>query len=122
MTVRPDDFEFFRGWLRTRSAISLDPGKEYLVEARITSVAVRLGFASADEVLRKLRDRPSHELETMVVEALTTNETSFFRDWRPFEALRMRLLPEFIAARGTDHRLDIWSAACSSPRKPTASP
>jgi chemotaxis protein methyltransferase CheR len=114
VSIRPEDFEFFRGWLRTRSAISLDPGKEYLVEARLTAVAVQGGLPSADAVLRKLRERPPPELEIKVVEALTTNETSFFRDWRPFEALRTALVPALATARGSDHRLDIWSAACSS--------
>jgi len=114
VSIRPDDFEFFRGWLRARSAISLDPGKEYLVEARLTSVAVKAGLSGAGEVLGRLRGRPPLELEIEVVEALTTNETSFFRDWRPFEALRTRLIPDLVAARGSDHRLDIWSAACSS--------
>jgi chemotaxis protein methyltransferase CheR len=114
VSIRPDDFEFFRGWLRTRSAISLDAGKEYLVDARLTGVAIQAGMKSAGDVLRRLRDRPPHDLEIKVVEALTTNETSFFRDWRPFEALRSRVIPELVSARGAEHRVDIWSAACSS--------
>jgi chemotaxis protein methyltransferase CheR len=112
--VGGEAFDVFAGWLRARSGIALEAGKEYLVEARLTAVAVRFGLRSADEVLRRLREHPTADLELRVVEALTTNETSFFRDWRPFEALRTRLLPEAIARRAADRQLDLWSAACSS--------
>ncbi len=114
MSVGGEAFGVFSAWLRARSGIALEPGKEYLVEARLTAVAVRLGLATADEVLARLRERPTPDLELRVVEALTTNETSFFRDWRPFEALRTKLLPEALERRGADQQLDLWSAACSS--------
>lgn len=114
MSVGGESFALFCSWLRARSGISLEAGKEYLVEARLTAVAVRLGLATAEDVLRRLREQPTPELELRVVEALTTNETSFFRDWRPFEALRTKLVPEAVERRGADHQLDIWSAACSS--------
>ncbi len=114
MSVGGEAFDVFSAWLRARSGIALEPGKEYLVEARLTALAVRLGLPGAGEVLRRLREHPTADLELRVVEALTTNETSFFRDWRPFEALRTRLLPEAIERRGADHQLHVWSAACSS--------
>lgn len=114
MSVGGEPFRAFCAWLRGRSGISLEAGKEYLVEARLTPVAVKLGLAGADEVLRRLREAPTPGLELQVIEALTTNETSFFRDWRPFEALRTRLIPEAIERRGADHQLDLWSGACAS--------
>jgi chemotaxis protein methyltransferase CheR len=114
MSLSPEDFAFFRAWLRDRSAIALEPGKEYLVESRLERVVRREGFASVADVVRRLRERAGPAFETEVVEALTTNETSFFRDWRPFEALKARILPELVAARGGARRLDLWSAASSS--------
>lgn len=112
MSLSQADFLFFRDWLRTRAAIVLDDGKEYLVESRLEPVARRHGLPSVEAVLQKLRGAPPSALEVAVVEALTTNETSFFRDWKPFEALKQLIVPA-VVARG-ERRLDLWSAACSS--------
>ena len=114
MTVSAEDFEFVRTWLRTRAAIALDPGKEYLVETRLQPVALREGFDDLGALVRRLRGGAPAHLEVAVVEALTTNETSFFRDWKPFEALRQSILPDLVARRADARRLDVWSAACSS--------
>ena len=77
-------------------------------------MALREGFADLGALVRKLRAGPPAALELAVVEALTTNETSFFRDWKPFEALRQSILPDLIARNAATRRLDLWSAACSS--------
>lgn len=114
MSLSADEFTFFRGWLQARSAILLEPGKEYLVETRLLPVAQRQGLPEAAAVVRLLRGTPPRALEDAVVEALTTNETSFFRDLRPFEALKKALVPELVAKRAAERRLDLWSAACSS--------
>ncbi|HVP67422.1 MAG TPA: protein-glutamate O-methyltransferase CheR [Anaeromyxobacteraceae bacterium] len=114
MSLAPEDFDFFRGYLRERSAIALDVGKEYLVETRLLPVARREGLSTVGALIRKLREQPHGPLQLSVVEALTTNETSFFRDWKPFEALRSALLPEASVRRSTERRLDLWSAACST--------
>jgi chemotaxis protein methyltransferase CheR len=114
VSLAPADFLFFREWLRTRAAIMLEDGKEYLVESRLEPVARKAGLPSVEAVLQKLRGAPPPALEVAVVEALTTNETSFFRDWKPFEALRQLVVPGVLAARGGERRLDLWSAACSS--------
>ena len=116
--VNREDFDFFRGYLRERSAIALEGGKEYLVETRLLPLARREGLASVEELLRKLRAEPHGTLQLSVVEALTTNETSFFRDWKPFEALRSKILPEALLRRSAERRLDVWSAACSSGQEP----
>ncbi len=114
MSLSPDEFGFFRTWLQTRTAILLEPGKEYLVETRLLPVAQKHALDGAAGVVRQLRGPTPRALEDAVVEALTTNETSFFRDLRPFEALKKVLLPELVAKRAQERRLDIWSAACSS--------
>ncbi len=112
MSLAQADFLFFRDWLRTRAAIVLEDGKEYLVESRLEPVARKHGLPSVEAVLQRLRSAPPTALEVAVVEALTTNETSFFRDWKPFEALKQVIVPG-VLARG-ERRLDLWSAACSS--------
>lgn len=114
MSMTGADFAFFRDWLRTRAAIALENGKEYLVESRLEPVARRAGLGDVAALLERLRAAPPRELEVTVVEALTTNETSFFRDGKPFEALRRSILPGALADRGAERRLDLWSAACSS--------
>jgi chemotaxis protein methyltransferase CheR len=114
VSVAAAEFEFFRGYLRERTAIVLEAGKEYLVEARLHPIAQRAGLASVDALIRQLRKDPAGALQVEVLEALTTNETSFFRDWRPFEALRTRVVPEAMARRASERRLDVWSAACST--------
>lgn len=114
MSLLAEDFDFFRGYLRERSAIVLEPGKEYLVETRLLPVAQKEGLSGVGELIRRLRQEPGGRLQGPVVEALTTNETSFFRDWKPFEALKQKLLPEAAQRRAADRRVDVWSAACSS--------
>lgn len=108
------EFDFLRGLVRERSAIVLEPGKEYLVDGRISPLLREVGFPSAAELCSALRAAPRGELERRVVEAMTTNETSFFRDVHPFDALRTRLLPELIEARASERKLRFWSNACSS--------
>ena len=108
------EFDFLRSLVRERCAIVLEPGKEYLADTRLAPLLRGGGFPSAVELCAVLRAAPRGELERRVVEAMTTNETSFFRDIHPFEALRGRLLPELLAARAQERRLRLWSGACSS--------
>ncbi len=105
------DFEFVRRMVREDSAISLDDGKDYLVQARLAPVAAREGLASVSDLVGRLRTgRPG--LRDDVVEAMTTNETSFFRDVAPFDALRDHILPTLAA---TERRpLALWSAAAAT--------
>ncbi len=112
------DFEFVSHFVRKRSAIVLEPEKTYLVESRLLPLARREGFASIDELVAKLRLSPIGGLHTKVVEAMTTNETSFFRDLQPFEALRKVLLPEFATKRAATRQLRIWCAASSTGQEP----
>jgi chemotaxis protein methyltransferase CheR len=109
-----DDFELVRTVVRDAAAIVLEEGKEYLVESRLLPVARRLGHAGITELLDGLRADPQSPVRSLVVEAMTTNETSFFRDTRPFDALAQHILPEIMGRPGADRDLTVWSAACSS--------
>ena len=111
------DLDFIRDLVRRRTAIVLDPGKRYLVENRLAPLVRGGRFPSIAALVGALR-RPSSGLSDQVVDALTTNETSFFRDGRPFDALRDHLLPALVAARAGTRALTIWSAACSSGQEP----
>jgi chemotaxis protein methyltransferase CheR len=112
------DFLFLRDLLHRHSAIVIDTSKDYLVEARLGPLAKREGLGSITALVAKLRSEgAASPLLRRVIDAMTTNETLFFRDVHPFEALRDKLLPELLERR-TSHELNIWSAACSSGQEP----
>lgn len=115
MPISPAEFAFMRDFVRERSAIVLEPGKEYLVESRLLPVARQEGLGTVAELVATLRrPGPANGLQRRVVEAMTTNETTFFRDTHPFEALRTEILPAVLRERAAERRITIWSAACSS--------
>jgi len=118
MSLSPADFDFIRELVLRKSAIVLEPGKEYLAEARLTPLARREGLHGIGEMVDQLRERPHSPLQSKIVAAMTTNETSFFRDRHPFEAMREGLFPELIESRRSQRQLDIWCAACSSGQEP----
>jgi chemotaxis protein methyltransferase CheR len=92
----------------------LDPSRDYLFETRLTKLLRNQGMSRVDELVRHLRIRKDPALERAIAEAMTINETSFFRDTRPFELLRTELLPKLIEARRFARNLRFWSAACST--------
>ncbi len=112
-TVSSVEFEYIRELVYRRAAIVLDDGKEYLVESRLQPLARRLAEGSIPKLVRRLRDEPLNAIHNEVVEAMTTNETSFFRDRHPFEAMSQHVLPALATMRG-GAPLTIWSAASSS--------
>jgi chemotaxis protein methyltransferase CheR len=118
MTLSPSDLTFVSDLVRRDSAIALTPDKSYLVEARLLPVARELGLASVSDLVSRLRSAPSEPVRRSVVEAMTTNETSWFRDRAPFQALAEGLLPRLLERRRTERKLRIWSAACSSGQEP----
>jgi len=118
MTLTATSFDWVRALVHKESAIVLQPGKEYLVEARLLPIARKLGIADVSSFVESVRNRPDAESTRSIVEALTTNETSWFRDGDPFSALTSTVLPALVAARGPSERLQIWSAACSSGQEP----
>jgi chemotaxis protein methyltransferase CheR len=118
MTLPATSFDWVRELVHKESAIVLAPGKEYLVEARLLPMARQLGMADVGSLVESVRTRPSPENTRQIVEALTTNETSWFRDGDPFTTLTSTVLPALLTARGPSERLHIWSAACSSGQEP----
>ena len=118
MTLSAPEFNYIRRLVLEQSAIVLEEDKGYLVESRLLPLARREGFASLDLLIQKLQAEPFHGLHRQAVEAMTTNETSFFRDFNPFEALKKSVLPELIARREAERTLSIWCAASSSGQEP----
>ncbi len=113
-----EDFDYVAKLVRDKSAIVLEPEKLYLVEARLVPVARREGFDSISELVAKVRGISGGPLREMVVEAMTTNETSFFRDITPFQALKEQVLPELIESRSDKKKLNLWCAASSTGQEP----
>jgi len=118
MAITRPDFEFIRDLVRVKAGIVLDPGKEYLVESRLVPLSQREGFASLSDLVAGLRSRSANGLHYKVIEAMTTNETTFFRDHKPFELLRTKVLPEVVSRRGAARNISIWCAASSSGQEP----
>ncbi len=118
MLISETAFGYVAELVRNRAAIVLDSGKEYLVEARLAPLAREEGLPNVDALIERLQDASSEHLRERVVDAMTTNETSFFRDVTPFNILRDSILPEIIEARSGGRQLTIWSAACSTGQEP----
>jgi chemotaxis protein methyltransferase CheR len=116
--MNAESFTYVCNLVRRRAAIVVEPGKEYLVDSRLGPLAKREGLATIDELVQKLRADDRGPLVGHVVEAMTTNETSFFRDVHPFEALRSHILPQVIQARAATRTLRIWCAAASTGQEP----
>ncbi len=114
MKLTDAHFSQIRDLVADQSAIVLADNKRYLVEARIRSLLRETGLNSFDELCIRLRRPTERELVQQVVEALTTNETSFFRDRDAFRCLREDVLPSLLATQPAHRPLRIWSAACSS--------
>ncbi|MCA9482712.1 MAG: protein-glutamate O-methyltransferase CheR [Nitrospina sp.] len=118
MAISTGDFDFIRKLVLERSAIVLEPGKEYLVESRMLPLLHKEGLESIEILVGKLRGGTKNGLADLVVDALTTNETSFFRDIKPFEALKGHIIPDIIEKNKTTRELTIWCGASSSGQEP----
>jgi chemotaxis protein methyltransferase CheR len=118
MTINATDFQYISKMVQDLSAIVLVTGKEYLVESRILPLAKQEGFESIEELVKSLRSNPKNGLSTKVVDAMTTNETSFFRDIHPFETLKKHIIPDLMKKRESTKQLNIWSGASSSGQEP----
>ena len=113
-----EDFDYLRALLKERSGLVLAPEKQYLAESRLLPLVRRHGMETLDELVAALRVRRAPALVSEVVDAMTTNETLFFRDKLPFEHLRDVMLPALIAARAREKRIRIWCAAAASGQEP----
>ena len=118
MAISSQDFNYIRNVVHEYSAVVLEPGKEYLVESRLQLLVHDEGATSIEDLLRRLRADLSGELHRKVAEVMMTAETTFFRDVRPFETLKMVVLPELLERRAQDRSLNIWCAASASGQEP----
>mgnify|MGYP001318782118 CR=1 FL=1 len=114
MSLALDDASFLFDFVRRRSSISLDESKLYLLTTRLGPVLRDHELQTSHDLVVALRRASSRRLQQDVIEAMTTNETSFFRDSRPFSFLRDQVLPTMLRRRKESRRLRIWSAACST--------
>jgi len=115
--VTPSDYEFLRKLLKERSGLDLSSDKQYLVESRLIPLARRAGMPGIGELVAKIKGG-ADALTSEVVEAMTTNETFFFRDRIPFDHLRETILPALLQARASRRSLRIWCAASSTGQEP----
>ena len=115
--MTPLDYEYLRKLLKERSGLDLSADKQYLVESRLVPLARRVGVTGIPELVQKIKSGGADVLTTEVVEAMTTNETFFFRDKIPFDYLR-EILPALMQARANRRSLRIWSAASSTGQEP----
>jgi chemotaxis protein methyltransferase CheR len=115
--MTPQDFDYLRKLLRERSGLVLSAEKQYLAESRLLPVARRHGLGTVAELCGKLK-LSTPALANEVVEAMTTNETFFFRDKIPFEHVRDTVMPALIAARAREKRIRIWCTAASTGQEP----
>jgi chemotaxis protein methyltransferase CheR len=108
------DYGYLRQLVFGLSQNVLDPSRDYLFETRLTKLLRNQGMTQLEKLVQYLKIRKNPTLERAIAEAMTINETSFFRDGRPFELLRTELLPKLIESRRSARGLRFWSAACST--------
>jgi chemotaxis protein methyltransferase CheR len=116
--VTPLDYDYLRRLLQAQSGLTLTADKQYLVESRLLPIARRIGVNGLSELVVKLRGRDAEKLTTDVVEAMTTNESFFFRDKVPFDHFCDTIMPALVAARAQQRRIRIWCAAASTGQEP----
>jgi chemotaxis protein methyltransferase CheR len=115
--MTPLDYDYLRKLLKDRSGLMLSADKQYLVESRLTPVTRKHGLTSLGELVAKIKGG-NEDLTVDVVEAMTTNESFFFRDKIPFEHFRDAIMPHLMTARARERRIRIWCAAASTGQEP----
>ncbi len=115
--MRISDFDLYRDLLKEKSGLTLTQDKCYLLDSRLTPIARKWNFANLDSMTVSLRGVPKPELIKDIVEAMTTNETSFFRDTKPFDQFRDIIIPHLMKTRSTK-KVRIWCAAASTGQEP----
>jgi chemotaxis protein methyltransferase CheR len=116
--MNPQDYDYLRKLLRERSGLMLSAEKQYLVESRLLPLVRKNTMAGLGDLVVALKASPAGPLVSAVVEAMTTNESFFFRDKLPFESFREAVLPALMAARANEKRIRIWCNAASSGQEP----
>jgi chemotaxis protein methyltransferase CheR len=115
--VTPPDYEYLRKLLKDQSGLDLSADKQYLIESRLMPLSRKAGLAGIPELVQKMK-AGSTSLVAQVVEAMTTNETFFFRDKIPFDHFRQSIMPEIMKARAARKSIRIWCAAGSTGQEP----
>jgi chemotaxis protein methyltransferase CheR len=116
--MKPADFELLSGMLRSRSGLVLSKDKVYLLETRLMPVARKRGLENVEALVEQVRTKKEEVLFRDITEAMTTNETFFYRDSKPFDAFRDDILPHLMEARAQRKTLRIWCAAASTGQEP----
>ena len=114
----PTDYDFLRGLLKDRSGLALSNDKQYLIESRLAPLMRKHGIADLSELVRRLKEPRPDLLVVAVVEAMTTNESFFFRDKVPFDHFRNVIMPSLLKTRAGSKRIRIWCAACAAGQEP----
>lgn len=115
--MTPLDYDYLRKLLKDRSGLLLSSDKQYLIESRLLPLARKAGLSGIGELVQKIKNG-AEQLTVDVVEAMTTNETFFFRDKVPFDHVRDTVLPQLLKARANRKSLRIWCAASSTGQEP----
>jgi chemotaxis protein methyltransferase CheR len=115
--VTPPDYEYLRKLLKDHSGLDLSADKQYLIESRLLPLSRKCGVSGIGELVQKMKGGSS-SIVAQVVEAMTTNETFFFRDKVPFEHFRDTIMPEMLKARASRKSIRIWCAAGSTGQEP----
>lgn len=116
--MRKEDFELLTGILKERSGLVLSEDKVYLLESRLTPIARKKGMETLDDLINEIRLRRKEDLLNEITEAMTTNESFFFRDNTPFDLFKEDVLPGLLKSRASNRRLRIWCAAASTGQEP----
>jgi len=116
--LNPADYAFLSDALKQRSGLALTTEKGYLIETRLRPIALEYGMRDVDDLVAALRLDPREEMMSVIVDAMTTNESFFFRDNKPFNAFREVMLPHLMRTRAERRSFRIWCAACSSGQEP----
>jgi chemotaxis protein methyltransferase CheR len=116
--VTPADYDYLRKLLKDRSGLMLSADKQYLVESRLLPLARKIGAPHLSDLVMKLKAPGAEPLIVDVVEAMTTNESFFFRDKIPFEHFKDYMLPNLLKARASRRSIRIWCAAASTGQEP----
>lgn len=112
--MKPEDFDLFANLVKQRSGLVLTRDKAYLLESRLMPVARKWNLKLLEDMAQSIRNRRDEALLRDITEAMTTNESFFFRDQKPFDQFRQNLLPQFLKSRAARKQIRIWSAAASS--------
>lgn len=116
--MNSSDFEFLSSLLYKQSGLVLTPDKGYLLETRLQPVARSHGLNSIEQIVSTLKTRRDEKLVASITDAMTTNESLFFRDRTPFDQFKTVVLPSLLQSRAAKKSIRIWSAACSSGQEP----